>query len=95
LQSKAATGTIYHFTKKNSPDSEVFYIFYPYVCGWLTATLELSHVQEDLKPINYNGITKSVKKLKNFDWSAEGRHKYIKGFSGSKILSFDLVVQMV
>ncbi|MGG1552308.1 DGQHR domain-containing protein [Paenibacillus ferrarius] len=49
---------------------------------------------EDSKKIDYSLISKSVKRLKKFDWSSSGRLKYIKGFSGSKTLAADIAAQM-
>ncbi|OIB00634.1 hypothetical protein AK95_26060 [Paenibacillus sp. LC231] len=52
-------------------------------------------VGEEKRTIDYNQVTKCVKKLKNVEWSAIGPLRYIKGLSGSRTLANELITQMV
>lgn len=52
-------------------------------------------VGERESSIDYSMIIKSVKKLKNIEWSSEGPLRYIKGMNGSKALAGDLIPQML
>lgn len=45
--------------------------------------------------IDYSIIIKSVKKLRNIEWSSENPLRYIKGMNGSKALAGDLIPQML
>ncbi|MCP1136289.1 DGQHR domain-containing protein [Paenibacillus polysaccharolyticus] len=44
---------------------------------------------------DYSFIEKSVRKMKNIEWSAEGPLKYLKGISGSKMLAQDLISEVI
>ncbi|MDX4024963.1 hypothetical protein QYP05_29825, partial [Pseudomonas aeruginosa] len=52
-------------------------------------------VGEEKRTIDYNQVTKCVKKLNNVEWSAIGPLRYIKGLSGSRTLANELITQMV
>lgn len=52
-------------------------------------------VTEDMKYIDYNRVVKSVKKLKNIDWSCSGALRFIRGSTGSKTLASELLLQMI
>lgn len=52
-------------------------------------------VEERESSIDYSMIIKSVKKLRNIEWSSEGSLRYIKGINGSKALAGDLIPQML
>ena len=52
-------------------------------------------VGERESSVDYTMIIKSVKKLKNIEWSSEGPLRYIKGMNGSKSLAGDLIPQML
>lgn len=54
-----------------------------------------TNVSENLKAINYEGISKKVKKLRKFNWTSEGGLKYLKGMSGSRALAEDLTSRML
>ncbi|SCY54318.1 DNA sulfur modification protein DndB [Paenibacillus polysaccharolyticus] len=45
--------------------------------------------------MDYAFIEKSVKKMKNTEWSAEGPLKYLKGISGSRMLAQDLISEVI
>lgn len=61
------------------------------IAGEKMITLQVS---DELKTIDYEGISKSIKKLRRFNWSSQGGLKYLKGISGSKTLSEDLIARM-
>ncbi|MGV6935526.1 DGQHR domain-containing protein [Paenibacillus sp. CMM36] len=52
-------------------------------------------VGERQRQIDFNLITKGVKKMKNIDWSVDGPFRFIKGVSGSKTLASDLIAQII
>ncbi|WP_222124452.1 DGQHR domain-containing protein [Paenibacillus xylanexedens] len=45
--------------------------------------------------MDYAFIEKSVKRMKNTEWSAEGPLKYLKGVSGSRMLAQDLISEVI
>ncbi|PAD28719.1 hypothetical protein CHH60_23755 [Paenibacillus sp. 7523-1] len=45
--------------------------------------------------MDYSFIEKSVKKMRNTEWSAEGPLKYLKGISGSRMLAQDLISEVI
>ncbi|MBN3543731.1 hypothetical protein JYA64_00095, partial [Fictibacillus barbaricus] len=45
---------------------------------------------KDSNNIDINQMTKTLYKIKNVDWSAEGSMKYLKGITGSRTLAKEL-----
>lgn len=52
-------------------------------------------IQPNKKQIDYSGIEKSIKELKDINWTTEGPMKYLKGMGGAKSLAEDLKDQML
>jgi DNA sulfur modification protein DndB len=52
-------------------------------------------VNSEKKHIDYNKITRRIKKMQKVDWSTTGALKYIKGINGSKALASDLKVYLL
>ncbi|MBN3544096.1 DGQHR domain-containing protein, partial [Fictibacillus barbaricus] len=48
------------------------------------------HFDKDSNNIDINQMTKTLYKIKNVDWSAEGSMKYLKGITGSRTLAKEL-----
>lgn len=61
----------------------------------IAGSVVLSRFVNDHKRVDYNGITKSIKRLRKIDWSTSGNLKYLKGLTGSKTLADDLLAQML
>ena len=47
------------------------------------------------KHIDYNKITRRIKRMQKVDWSTTGALKYIKGINGSKALASDLKIYLL